>query len=383
MEERWGVLLSHPPDSRGPLLRETAARKATGHYESLSDNHERLPAISELPSNSPPPEPVRYAFRSFDRRWILPDARLCDRPRPQLWSAHSRDQIYLTSLLTGVLGLGPAATATSFLPDLHHFRGSFGGKDVIPLYRDAAATQPNISRNLLRTLSSAFGRDISAQNFFCYAYAVLATPAYVEIFSEELTIPGPRLPICRDSALFLRVAELGRRLIWFHTYGERFAPPRRQGFRIPQGSARCHRGVPTSSEGYPENFSYDSTTEVLQVGEGIFGPVSVAIWQFKVSGLPIVESWLSYRMKAGAGRSSSPLDRLRPERWTADVTRELLELLWVLEATIAMLPELKAGFDEIISGETFGANELPRPTAEERGGVDEDEPEPEQREMNL
>ena len=124
-------------------------------------------------------------------------------------------------------------------------------------------------------------------------------------------------------------------------------------------------------------------TEVLQVGEGIFGPVSVAIWQFKVSGLPIVESWLSYRMKAGAGRSSSPLDRLRPERWTADVTRELLELLWVLEVTIAMLPELKAGFDEIISGETFGANELPRPTAEERGGVDEDEPEPEQREMNL
>ncbi len=39
------------------------------------------------------------------------------------------------------------------VPDLHQFRGSFGGKDAIPLWRDAAATQPNVTAGLLDRLS--------------------------------------------------------------------------------------------------------------------------------------------------------------------------------------------------------------------------------------
>jgi hypothetical protein len=88
-------------------------------------------------------------------------------------------------------------------------------------------------------------------------------------------------------------------------------------------------------------------------------------------------------MKAGAGRSSSPLDEIRPERWTAAMTQELLELLWVLEATAAMFPELKAVFDEAIGGETFRADELPQPSDDERRAPGEEEPEAQQEEINL
>lgn len=43
-------------------------------------------------------------------------------------------------------------------------------------------------------------------------------------------------------------------------------------------------------------------------------------------------------MKHPKGKKSSPLDDIHPERWTGDFTTELLELLWILEATIAAYP---------------------------------------------
>src|SRR5450756_3131581 len=79
-------------------------------------------------------------------------------------------------------------------------------------------------------------------------------------------------------------------------------------------------------------------TRTLHVGGGEFSPVALEVFEFEVSGLKVVQSWLKYRMKKGAGRKSSPLDDIRPDHWTSHFTTELLELLWVLEATLAVYP---------------------------------------------
>jgi Type ISP C-terminal specificity domain len=89
------------------------------------------------------------------------------------------------------------------------------------------------------------------------------------------------------------------------------------------------------------------------------------VWEFEVSGLKIVKSWLGYRMKKRAGKKSSPLDEIRPEHWTARMSDEFLELL-VLEATLAMEAELEKMFDRVVAGPCFTANELPTPTPEQR-----------------
>lgn len=64
-------------------------------------------------------------------------------------------------------------------------------------------------------------------------------------------------------------------------------------------------------------------------------------------------------MKKGAGKKSSPLDDIRPERWTSQFTTELLELLWVLEATIDGYPAQTALFDAILASDCIRADELP------------------------
>ena len=48
------------------------------------------------------------------------------------------------------------------------------------------------------------------------------------------------------------------------------------------------------------------------------------------------------------------------------MSEELLELLWVLEASLATEPNLEAQLDKIVAGVCFTAAELPEPTDDER-----------------
>ena len=166
-----------------------------------------------LDANAAPPDIRRYAYRSFDRQWVIADSRVGDFMRPELWRVHGPKQTYLTLLLTEVVGEGPAAVGAAEIPDLHYFCGR-GAKDVIPLWRDAAATQANVTRGLLDRLGAAYDRPVPAEDLFSYTYGVLAQPAYVTRFWEELELPPPRLPITKDAELFSRVAEHGARLLY-------------------------------------------------------------------------------------------------------------------------------------------------------------------------
>jgi hypothetical protein len=374
LEARWRRLMAAPPNQRAALFRE-AGRKVGESYRPLDGAGARLAPIKSEPSDAPVPPIQRYGFRSFDRQWIIKDTRLADRMRPPLWLAHGPNQVYLTSLLTEVLGAGPAATVAAEAPDLHHFSGR-GGKDAVPLWRDSAAAQPNVTAGILEHLSCVYGCEVNPEDLLAYCYTLLASPSYVQRFSEELTIPGPRLPLTRDGKLFARIAAAGRRLIWLHTYGARFRPAGERNGVVPRGTARNTRRISADPASYPETFGYDEPIRTLHVGSGAFAPVLPELWRFSVSGLEVLKSWLSYRMKAGAGRTSSDLDKIRPESWTSELTRELLYLLWILEATVAIYPDLEKHLAAVIAGPVFTADDLPKPSDAERlppkAGADEE-----------
>ncbi len=360
LERRWRALLR--AEDRGEAFRETEDRAIDGVYRGfLGEKQNDSTPISELPRDAPLPGIQRYAYRSFDRQHIIADMRLMSRPRPDLWRAHSERQVYLTSLFSQALSSGPALTTSALLPDLDHFRGSYGAKAVIPLYGSADASNPNISPGLLDLLEGAYGRNVTPEDFLAYLYGVAAQPAFTARFASELESRELRIPLARDATLFEQARNAGARLIWFHTYAERFIPVGKQRGEVPSGSARCIKIVPDTADGYPETFSHDDATRTLHVGEGAFAPVSSEVYEFEVSGLNVVQSWLKYRMKNGAGRKSSPLDDIRPESWTSQFTHELLELLWVLEETVNGYPAQEILLDAIVEGDCFKENEFPMP----------------------
>ncbi|MDC0721044.1 type ISP restriction/modification enzyme [Nannocystis bainbridge] len=347
LERRWRGLLR--AEDRAAAFRESEAWTIARPGADLLDGSP-LPPLASLPVDAPMPRVARISWRSLDRRWCLADARLGDRLRPALWRAHGPSQLYLTTLLSSGLSRGPAVMGCAEVPDLHHFRGSFGDKGVIPLWRDAMARQANVTRGLLDVLGDMFSRTVAAEELFAYVYGCLGHPGYVDALAEEVAEPGPRVPLTRDERLFSRCAAVGAELLGLHTF--RAVPT--------AGAARCVapvREVPAKSSW---------TAGVLSVGSGRFAPVAAEIWGYEVSGLKVVSSWLAGRMLEPRGRTSSPLDAVRPIVWSEAMTQELLELLWVLERSWELHRVQAEIFAQIVAGEKVPASELPTPTASER-----------------
>ena len=360
LNERWRTLLQAKQDNKTRLFKNSpTGRKVHEAAIQLPPYNERLSPVINLSEQSPHPEAVRFTYRTLDRQYIFGDARLLDRPGPTLWHAHGDRQIYLTSLFSTPIDSGPALTTSALLPDLDNFRGSYGSKSVLPLYRTADANEINILPGLLDILGNTYGYEVIPQDFAAYLYGIMAHPDYTERYYEELATREVRLPLTKDGELFGKVRDIGARLLWLHTYGERYIPDGYQRGQIPQGEARCTTAVPMTAKDFPESFDYDAASNTLHVGAGQFAPVTPKVYEFQVSGLKVVQSWLKYRMRDGAGRKSSPLDDIRPTTWPASFTAELLELLWVLESTVAVQTEQAQLLDAVVSGEWFDADELP------------------------
>jgi len=229
----------------------------------------------------------------------------------------------------------------------------------MPLYRDAPGREANILPGLLDVLAQAYGRAVSPEDALAYVYGVLAQPAFTERFADELGTRELRVPLTKDAALFAQASDVGAKLLWLHTYGQRFIPKGTHKGQVPKGKAKCTRPVPGDAAGYPEKYEYNDATKTLHVGAGEFAPVAPDVYGFEVSGLKVVQSWLGYRMKKPKGKKSSPLDEINPDRWPSEFTTELLELLWVLEATIAEYPAQAKLLSAVVKGPCFKADELP------------------------
>ena len=356
LERRWCTLINS--SNREKLFKETRDRKIYSKCQPLQESQHIPQPIYQLSPSSPTPTIERYAYRSFDRQWVFADTRLGDYLRPVLWKIRSKHQLYFASLLTKPIGKGPALSATSAIPDLDHFSGR-GAKDIIPLFRSNDRTEPNIVPGLLDYLSQCYGRHLTPTDFAAYIYGLLAQPAFTERFASELQQRDLRVPITKSPEIFEEVCTIGSRLLWIHTYGERFVPTGRVPGRVSPGKAKCIRSIPDSSESYPNEYQYDRESQTLKVGDGVFAPVTADVYDFEISGLKVVQSWLKYRMKKGAAKKSSELDHIRPERWTAGLTTELLELLWILSMTVDTYPQQEKLLISVLDSRCFEEAELP------------------------
>ncbi|WP_369799457.1 type ISP restriction/modification enzyme [Paracoccus sp. 228] len=362
LEKRWEEFRATKLDARPKAFKETRDRKIVRQYDDFFGAPQKR--LGDLTATDAMPAVERYCYRSFDRHVAMIDNRLGDYLRPPLVTARGERNVFFASLMTKMLGVGAAMVVSPDLPDLDVFCGR-GGKDVIPLYRDAAGTEPNVTAGLLDALGKEYGTIPSPEDVAAYVYALLGGQSYTRRFWNELETPGPRVPMTKDGATFAEAANVGRRLIWLHTYAERFRDDG-CGDDVPQGKATTIKGVSSDPKHYPEDYAYDPAKGEISVGDGRFGPVAPEVWDFEVSGLEVVKSWLGYRMKKRAGKKSSPLDDIRPERWTARMNDEFLELLWVLESTLAMEPELEKVLDKVVAGPCFAAADLPAPKPEQR-----------------
>ena len=314
-------------------------------------------------------DPVRYAFRSFDRQWIIPDHRLLSQGRSKLWEGYSQRQVYLTAVEDQTLSAGPALTFAGEIPDQHHYNGR-GGR-AYPLWADRAATEPNVSLELLGYLAVAYGRPVGAADVMAYIAAVMAHPAFTLRYQKDLVRPGLRLPLTADAALFAEAVTLGGEVIWLHCYGERFtnaaagrpkAPP-----RLPKDVAPfipVDGAIPSAPEPLPDDMDYDAGKQRLVIGKGHIDNVTPAMWGYEISGKNVLRQWFSYRRRdrskpiIGDRRPPSPLDKVQPDGWLAEYTSDLLDLLNLLGRLVLLEPKQADLLTRVADAELITAEKL-------------------------
>ncbi len=370
LERRWATLRNGKDlNLKRLMFHEDSDRKVDKRVTvALGNCATRTETVAKDTAQIVPP--VRYGFRSFDRQWLIPDHRLLSRARPRLWSALSPSQVFLTVPEASPSKSGPALTITGLIPDLDHYKGSFGGR-VYPLWADAAATQPNLRVELLQLLATTYGLPVSAEDAFAYIAGVMAHPAFTARFAKDLVRPGLRLPLTADAKLFQQANTLGREIVWLHSYGERFAdkaagrpkgPPRLPKAQAPHMPAKG--AIPPAPEPLPADMEYDANTQRLRIGAGFIDNVTPAMWAYEVSGKNVLRQWFSYRRLdrtkpiIGDRRPPSPLEKIQPEGWLSDYTTDLLDLLHVLGRLVALEPAQAALLDAICEGPLIPAAAL-------------------------
>jgi len=375
LAQRWNLLVATAPERKEELFHPTLRNGVPADRHVRSVFSEGIPGfppatVPLIEEAGPCLAPVRYGYRSFDRQWIIPDMRVITQPNARLWQTSSTSQVFGTVLTAQAPTGGPAMTYTGLVPDNDHYRGSFAGR-VLPLWADADATRPNLRATLLNELTRAYDRSVGPQDLFAYIAAVAAHSAYIERFRHDLATPGLRIPLTADAATFFAAAELGRRIVWLHTFGERFADlgagrdpgaPRLPAGRrpqVPKGGA-----IPTTPEGMPDTLAYDAEKKRLMVGSGYIEPVPPAVWHYQVSGKQVLVQWFSYRKKnrerplIGDRRKPSPLGDIQPDHWLAEYTTELLNVLNVLGLLVELEPQAAELLERICSGPLISESTL-------------------------
>jgi Type ISP C-terminal specificity domain len=388
LEKRWAKLVAESDPGKKELLFHPHLRnKKPGDKhvrkslaEALVGHEERLEPV--LDDKKPAIKPERYAFRSFDRQWIIPDGRLINQSNPTLWKAYSSRQIHITAPEDRTPTVGPALTLTALIPDLHHYHGR-GGR-VYPLWRDRDSSLPNIKPALLAHLAKVFALSVKAEDLMAYFAAIMAHPAFTARFKADLLRPGLRVPLTADAKLFAEAVKLGSEVIWLHCYGERLAdekaerpkgPPRLPKETAPfipaEGAiprrtrtAARHHGLRPSNAAAESRQGLRQERHTRNVGLR-------SLWQ--AGALGMFSDRRSNRSKPVIGdkRPPSPLDKIQPDHWLPEHTSDLLDLLHVLGRLIALEPKQAHLLERICSGPVYKSDEL-----REAGALTHDEQKP-------
>lgn len=329
LRARWAAFVRADTAEREKLLSPSRSRTLHTAVAQLPGHPGGTAALAA--ESGPCPEPVRVLHGPFDEQWLIPDHRLIDAARPELWRVAGEGQLFLVEQGHVTGSSGPAVLASAVLPDGRSPAGRPGR--IRPLFRRPGGIEPNAAPGLLAHLSESLGRDVAAD-----AGALLAWTLAV----AEASPAGCRVPLTSDPELWTRGTELGRRILALQARGDGARP------KLP-GGRRPYVRAPLPAR--PAEVSYDVDEEALYVDAGRVSPVPREAWDFEVSGVRVLELWFARRTETGERGS---LEAIRPAQWPQAWTSELLELITVL-ALLAELRPLQADLRRTIEGTTAPA----------------------------
>ncbi|MEV7524742.1 type ISP restriction/modification enzyme [Streptomyces sp. NPDC091371] len=309
LRARWAALTGAEGADRERLFRPSRLRTPAAGAAALPGQRSAATArFADEPG--PCPEPVRVLREPFDEQWLLPDQRLIDSARPELWRVLDEHQLFAVET--------PGLLVSAHLP-----AGRLGR--IRPLHRRPGGAEPNVAPGLLPLLGERYGGWVTPEDLLCW---ILAAGR-----------PGPRgyeVPLAADPERWRAGLELGHRLLTVQLRGARGGePPRLPGGRRPY--------VRSAVGAWPHGLAYDAESETLSLGTGTVSPVPAGAWEYEAQGVRVLEAWFAARV-AHRAPDAEGLAALGPAEWPQAWTSELLALVTTLSLLAGLAPE-RAAFE--------------------------------------
>ncbi|MEU9115574.1 type ISP restriction/modification enzyme [Streptomyces sp. NPDC048483] len=325
LRARWNALVAaEDAATRERLFRPSRSRtlhSAVGQLPGQATPTERLAR-----AGGPCPEPVRILHGPFDQQWLLPDHRLIDAARPELWRVADERQLFAVEPGQVPQVPGPAVVCSALLPDGRSPAGRPGR--IHPLYRRPGGAEPNLAPGLLDLLARRLDRPVRPTGLLAWITA-----------SARHSPDGTLVPLTGDPALWDTGVALGERLLWLHTRGgSAYGPHSGQRPRMPGGRRPYVRSA-LPAHGLPRSIGYDAGEEALLLGDGRISPVPPGAWEFHAGGVRVLEAWFAQRTTPADPAEEGALAALRTTAWPQEWTSELLELITVLALLAELGPE--------------------------------------------
>ena len=377
LQERWAELIEgNDLEVRAERFKETGSTSISagkkplpgkdtfqGSRESLNDQIAR-----ELIPDAPNIVPVGY--RSFDRQYILADSRLLERARPELWEHRVPEQIFIVEQHARHPQAGPGLYFDALIPDMNAFNNR-GGRAHPAL---TIGGTPNLTESAAQMLRERLG-DNAPGDLVYYLAALTGHPGYVRTFDEPLQQAGIRVPLTADPALWERAVQLGKQVVWLHTYGERGEPlpgmkylhqlPEGADYVLPTPTIDMGKTMPEKKPSFsPDPVSSLSEEENIPVtGTVSFGQarcenVEKRVFDYTIGGNQVLGLWAKYRLKKPGVRSSSPLDYIVQREWPPAWSEEYERLLYTLTHLVHLEPAQEKLLDEVLAGEQIFREEF-------------------------
>lgn len=378
LQERWGELIEgNDLEVRAERFKETRDTKITegknplpgsdtfqGSLESLNDQIAR-----ELIPDTP--NIVQVGYRSFDRQYILADSRLIHMPSPQLWGYRVPEQIFIVEQHAHYPKAGPGLHFSALIPDMDAFKGSEGGRAHPVLNVNGT---PNLSEFATQMLRERFG-DNAPGDLVYYLAALTGHPGYVRTFDEPLQQAGIRVPLTADPELWERAVQLGKQVVWLHTYGERGEPlpgmkylhqlPKDADYTLPTPTVDMGRTMPEKKPSFSPN-PVDSLSEeennpvmgTISFGKARCENVEKRVFDYTIGGNQVLGLWAKYRLKKPVVRRSSSLNDIVQREWPEAWSEEYERLLYTLTHLVHLEPAQEKLLDEVLTGEQIFREEF-------------------------
>lgn len=369
LQERWHELVEgNDLDIRAERFKETSSTKTKTGKQPLPGDDTYQDSLESLDDQitreffPTVPNIVRMGYRSFDRQYLFADSRLLHRPVPKLWEHRVLGQVFIVEQHAHYPKAGPGLYFSALIPDMDAFKGSEGGR-VHPALN--AAGKPNLTSEAERLLTKNFGEHAPAELVY-YLAGVTGHPGYVRTFDTELQQAGIRVPLTSDAELWSRAVQLGKYVVWLHTYGERGEPlpgmtrvtdkPTDGLYSMPvyeksMGGAMPEK-KPTFTPGEDDNHGE------IAFGASRWSNIKKAVFDYTVGGQQTIGLWAKYRLKKPIGRKSSPLDDIVQQSWPSEWTTEFKELLCVLTHLVHLEPAQEKLLADILAGDLIPREEF-------------------------